>query len=99
MDGMHTPKFDTTKIVEGLIYRLHNYLGGPVMRLAGPELEEFLRYDVEEALQDAYKEAEFRWTRDQIDMQHEYSALMLKSVLAGAELGAKSEAKKNKKKG
>jgi len=94
IDGMHTPKFDPSKIIEGLRYKLHHYLGGPVMRMAGPELEDFLEYEVRDALLSAYQEAEFRWQRDQIEVNNEYSLLMLKSALAGAELGAKSERKK-----
>ena len=89
--GLHKPKFDTTKIIERLRYALMRSVGGPVMRLAGPELEDFLQFDVEEALRDAYAEAEMRWQRDQINLQHEYSALMLKSVLAGVELASKEE--------
>lgn len=95
MEGMHTPKFDTSGILKELRYRLAGYIGTPMMRMAGPELEDFLKFEVGAALEDAYKEAEFRWQRDQINMQDQYSALMLKSVLAGAELGAKSEAKKH----
>lgn len=88
---LHSDDYDPEKECESLIWRARNIIGPSAWRMVGPEVEDFIRFEVREALIAAFSKAEALGIRDQCNMQQQYSKTLLEGVLAGATIGRQAD--------
>jgi hypothetical protein len=85
--SLKSDDYDPETILAGLRKDLYYAVGGPVMRMAGPELEEFLDYSVRRALMSAFSRAESLYIDDMVKQADQSSRTLLEGILAGATVG------------
>lgn len=84
--SLKSDDYDPTPAIERLTWALRNHLGGPLFRMAEPEIRDFLCFEVGGALRDAFSEAESIYLRDMCKQSDQASRNLLQGVLAGAEV-------------
>ncbi len=83
--------YDPSEIVEDLVWRARGVMGKPVWRMAGPEIESFIRNEVTEALFSAFSQAEGLYLNEAIKLSHQHTTTILEAALTGAGVTLREE--------
>lgn len=84
--SLHSDKFDPQPILDELHEDLFSYVGKPIMRMAGPELQWFLDDSVRRALVKAFSQAETLYIKDIVKQADQSSKTLMEGIMAGAKL-------------
>jgi hypothetical protein len=92
--SLKSDDYDSSETVKQLIWDARGIVGEPGWRMAGPEIEAFIRYRVADALLNAFSKAEALYINDMVKQADQNSRNMVEAVLAGASLAERKAKEK-----
>ena len=92
--SLKSDDYDPTETIEDLISMMRQTIGQPVWRLAGPEIEQFLRCALGTALHRAFCKAEALYVHESFKQAQQNSGNLLKAILTGFDVAKQKEEEK-----
>jgi len=92
--NLKSDNYDPSRVVEDLILAARGAVGSPVWRMAGPEIEDFIRYQVANSLRDAFSKAEALYINESFKQAQQNSGNLLKAILTGFDVAQRKEEEK-----